>query len=215
MAEWQYLDAWQDEIGGFETKAATTRNGDGYQLHIFRNPAGRVYALVTLPEGVADIPINGVVAKLTPENFEGKSIEARAENGRVVEYAISTRRTLRDRLWHGDGVAPAFGTLRDMLDAKSVTMEFYLTDGTTSRTSWQMAGAELPIAQALGINIDGVPAGQEWDDAAAQSLLSAMTACQFPKLDVACVQKVTTCSSAISEDRDIPAFEICVAQDQR
>jgi len=212
-ADWQYLESWYDDIGGFETKAAATRNEDGFSLHIFRNPIGRVYFLATLPHIVSDLPKEGVVASLKPSGGPGKDIEARTESGRIVEYASSTGRAVRERLWHGEGQAPAFGTLREIIDAGDVTMDFFLADGTTQSTTWLMTGSGLPIAQALGIDIDNVSAGMKWDDAAAQSLLAAMTACQFPKLDVACIQKVTACSVAISEDRDINAFETCVAED--
>ncbi|WP_299547643.1 hypothetical protein [uncultured Tateyamaria sp.] len=210
-AEWTFVDPWTDPINGFDTKAAVTTADDGTSLHLYRNPAGRVYALFTLPEGKGDIAVEGQVATLTPEGFDTKVIEARTERGRVVEYAASTGRTLRDRLWHGEGTAPAFGTLHDMIEASSLTATFTLSDGNEHAATWSMATSGTPIAQALGITVQGAAAGDEWDDAAAQALLAAMTTCQFPKLDVTCVQKVTACSDKISQDRDIEAFDSCVA----
>ena len=210
-AEWRFVEDWTDPINGFEAKAAVTSADDGTTLHLYRNPVGRVYALVTLPEGVPDVLREGQVATLTPEGFEPKQIEARTEQGRVVEFATSTGRALRDRLWHGEGSAPAFGTLHDIVEAPSLTAELSLDGGGTHSTTWSLQGAGTPIAQAIGITIEGAAAGDEWDDAAAQAMLAAMTVCQFPKLDVACVQKVTTCSDKISVDRDIDGFELCVA----
>ncbi|WP_415404505.1 hypothetical protein [Tateyamaria sp. SN3-11] len=213
MAEWRFVPKWSDPIDGFDTRAATSTNADGFTLHLYRNPIGRVYALYSLPDGTADLATSGQVATLTPQDFAPKAIEARDERGRIVEYAISTGRTLRDRLWHGEGQAPAFGTFHDVLEAEALTVSFTLSDGSTAKTTWAMAGSERPIAQALGIASEGIPAGAEWEDAAAQALLAAMTACQFPKLDVLCVQKVTACSTRISDDRDIDGFDACVAED--
>ena len=184
---------------------------DGTLLHLYRNPIGRVYALFTLPEDGPAFAAEGAVATLTPEGFDPKSIEARAERGRVVEYAATEGRALRDRLWHGEGTAPAFGTLHDIIEAPSLSATFTLSDGSTHTAIWSMDGAGTPMAHALGITIEGAAAGQEWEDAAAQALLAAMTTCQFPRLDVACVQKVTACSDRISDARDIDGFDACVA----
>lgn len=211
-ADWAFVERWSDPIQGFDTRAATSTNDDGFALHLYRNPVGRVYALITLPDGTPDLVRQGPVATLTPDGFDPKQIEAQGERGRVVEYATSTGRRVRDRLWHGEGQAPAFGTFHDLLEAPGLSVTLVLGSGETVETRWSMDGAATPIAQALGISIDGVPAGAEWEDAAAQALLAAMTACQFPKLDVICVQKVSTCSARISEDRDIDAFEGCVAK---
>ena len=213
LADWQFVAKWNEPIGGFDTRAATTTNADGYTLHLYRNPAGRVYALYSLPEDSAELASEGTVATLTPKGFDPKTIEAAQSRGIVVEYAISTGRTLRDRLWHGEGQAPAFGTFHDVLAAPELSVAFTLADGEQVETSWTMEGADNPIAQALGISMNGVPAGAEWEDAAAQALLAAMTTCQFPKLDVLCVQKVSTCSAKISDDRDIDGFDACVAED--
>ncbi|MEX0365438.1 MAG: hypothetical protein AB3N22_05180 [Ruegeria sp.] len=210
-ADWQFVDDWTDPINGFATKAATTTSPEGVALHLYRNPAGRVYALFTLPESAGGLPKDGVAATLTPEGFDSKVIEARTDQGRVIEYATTEGPHLRDRLWHGEGRAPAFGTLHDILEAPEVSANFALAGGAELNTAWSMTGAGTPIARALGITIEGASAGDEWDDAASQALLAAMTACQFPKLDVECVQKVTTCSSKISNDRDIEAFDTCVS----
>ncbi|MBY5934817.1 hypothetical protein KUV51_17550 [Tateyamaria omphalii] len=211
-AEWRTIDGFSDPFNGFDTRAAVTEAADGTILHLYRNPVGRVYALFTLPETGPDFAAEGPVATLTPQGFDPKSIEARSEAGRVVEYAATQGRTLRDRLWHGEGTAPAFGTLHDLIEAPEIAATFTLSDGSTHSTTWSMAGAGTPIAHALGITIEGAAAGQEWEDAAAQALLAAMTTCQFPKLDVTCVQKVTACSDKISTDRDIDGFDACVAE---
>ncbi|WP_299727343.1 hypothetical protein [uncultured Tateyamaria sp.] len=210
-ADWQFLDSWADPIQNFETRAAMITNAEGYQLHLYRNPVGRVYALITLPEGSPDLVLTGPVATLTPEGFASKEIEAQDERGRVVEYAISTGRALRDRLWHGEGQAPAFGTFHDLLEAPSLSVTLNLDGGAAATTTWNMDSAAKPIAQALGISMRGIPAGEEWEEAASQAMLAAMTACQFPKLDVTCVQRVSTCSPQISDARDIDAFDRCVA----
>ena len=211
QADWQFDERWADPIDGFETKLASTKNVDGFGLHLYRNPLGRVMALFTLPEQVGDAPVEGPVAVVTPQGFAPKTIDARSEQGRIVEYARSTGRAVRDRLWHGEGQVPV-GTLADILAAPSIGLKVTLASGETLETSWSMDGATLPIAQALGLNIDGVPAGAAWEDAASQAMLAAMTACQFPKLDITCVQKVTACSPQISDARDIDAFEFCVAR---
>jgi len=211
LAEWTYVPVWTDPVDGFDTRAATTTNADGATLHLYRNPIGRVYALFTLPDSTGDMITTGPVMTLTPDGFDTKTIEARAERGRVVEYAISTGRAVRNRLWHGEGQAPAFGTFHDMLEAPHVSATFTLTNDTTFQTTWSTDGAATPIAQAIGVSMDGIPAGAEWEETAAQALLAAMTTCQFPKLDVMCVQHVTTCSTHISEDRDIPGFDACIA----
>ncbi|WP_299601940.1 hypothetical protein [uncultured Tateyamaria sp.] len=210
-ADWTFVDTWTDPINGFDTKAAVSTADDGTTLHLYRNPAGRVYALFTLPDDKGDIADEGQVATLTPEGFDTKVIEARTEQGRVVEFAASTGRALRNRLWHGEGTAPAFGTLHDMIEAPSISATFTLKDGGEHAATWSMAASGTPIAQAIGITIEGASAGDEWEDAAAQALLAAMTTCQFPKLDVTCVQKVTACSDKISQDRDIEGFDTCVA----
>ena len=209
--DWRFVENWTDPINGFTTQAATRLSPEGVALHVYRNPGGRVYALFTLPEDGGRVPEDGVVATLTPDGFDSKVIEARSDQGRVIEYATSTGTQLRDRLWHGEGQAPAFGTLHDMLNAPKISVTFTLEGDTELTTGWSMTGAGTPIARALGITVDGAAAGEAWDEAASQALLAAMTACQFPKLDVTCVQKVTACSSKISDDRDIDAFDACVA----
>ncbi len=213
FADWTYVPTWTDPFDGYDTRAATTSNADGYQLHLYRNPVGRVYVLISLPEGAPDLVTTGAIATLTPEGADPKLIEARDERGRVVEYALSNGRQMRDRLWHGEGQAPAFGTFHDILEAPTLSVTLTQADDTRITTSWAMAGAEQAVAQALGISMNGTPAGAEWEDAASQALLAAMTACQFPKLDVECVQKVSACSAKISETRDIEGFESCVTQD--
>jgi len=211
LANWEFIEAWVDPIDQAQVRVATTQNADGIGLHLYRNSAGRVYALFTLPEDGSAFAEAGIVARITPEGFATKEIDVRTEPGRVIEYGLSAGHMLRDRLWHGEGETPAFGTFRDLLDAPALNATFQMADDTTLDTNWSMDGADLPIAQALGIKIEGVAAGAEWEDAASQSLLAAMTACQFPKLNVFCVQKVTACSSKISEERDIDGFETCVA----
>lgn len=210
-ADWQYLETFTDPIDGYNTRAATTTNADGVALHFYRNPIGRVYVLFTLPAEGSDLISDGPVAILTPQGFASKEIEARTSPGRVVEYGRSNGRALRDRLWHGEGDTP-IGTLRNIIDAPVLSATFTLTSGDTVQTEWDMTGAGLPLAQAIGISIDGIAAGQEWETAASQALLAAMTVCQFPKLDITCVQKVTACSSKISDERDIDGFEACVAE---
>ncbi|WP_415919642.1 hypothetical protein [Tateyamaria sp. SN6-1] len=210
LAEWTFVEGWQDPIDGFETKLARVVNADGFGLHLYRNPLGRVMALYTLSEDVGDVAREGPVVIVTPQGFAPKTVVARTEQGRIVEYARSTGRAVRDRLWHGEGQVPV-GTLADILAAPSVALEITVQDGPVIQTEWSMADAKLPIAQALGLNIEGVPAGAAWEDAASQAMLAAMTACQFPSLDMACVQTVTACSPNISDARDIDAFEACVA----
>lgn len=209
VADWTFVETWTDPIDGFETKVAQKVNTAGFGLYLYRNPRGRVMALYALPDGTGDLPEEGPVAVVTPEGFAPKEIVARREQGRIVEYARSTGRAVRDRLWHGEGQAPV-GTLADILAAPSVAMSVTLTSGDSVDTKWSMDGANLPIAQALGLNIEGVPAGAAWEDAASQAMLAAMSACQFPRLDIACVQRVTECGPEISTSRDIEAFELCV-----
>ena len=211
MAEWSLIELWTDPLDGSETRAATSTSDTGVTVHLYRNSGGRVYALFTLPPASGNFAKDGIVAQITPHGFDSKNIEVRNSQSRIIEYGRIKDGMLRDRLWHGQGDAPAFGTLHDLLEAPALTGAFRLEDHTSLDASWSMQDAHLPIAQALGIKLDGVAAGAEWEDAAAQSLLAAMTACQFPKLDVFCVQKVTGCSANISLDRDIEAFEFCVA----
>lgn len=211
LADWTYIENWTEPLDGYETRAASAVNADGFTLHLYRNPIGRVFALYTLPDGVGDLPDSGSMAALTPEGFKTKEIEARPEPGRVVEYARSTGRALRDRLWHGEGQVPV-GTLKNILDAPAIHLSMTLASGEEVKTAWSMEGSGLSIAQALGLSIDGIAAGAEWEDAASQAMLAAMTACQFPSLDMACVQRVTACSDQISEARDIDGFEACVAE---
>ncbi|MEL6563466.1 MAG: hypothetical protein AAFQ59_03400 [Pseudomonadota bacterium] len=212
-AEWTFVDTWSDPIDGYETKVARHVNADGFGLHLYRSPVGRVMALYTLPEDAGAFPVEGPVAVVTPDGFKPKEIVAQTEQGRIVEYARSTGRALRDRLWHGEGQVPV-GTLADILDAPAIGLTVTLATGETVDTRWPMQGAKLPIAQALGLNIEGIPAGAAWEDAASQAMLAAMTACQFPKLDMACVQQVTACSPQISDARDIDGFEACLAEGQ-
>ncbi|WP_299686101.1 hypothetical protein [uncultured Tateyamaria sp.] len=210
-AEWAFVETWSDPVDGFETKVAQMINDDGFGLHLYRNPVGRVMALYALPDRIGNLPDEGLVAVVTPQGFAAKDIIAHTEQGRIVEYARSTGRAVRDRLWHGEGQVPV-GTLADVLEAPSVALTVTLANGETVETDWSMEGASLPIAQALGLNIEGVAAGAAWEDAASQAMLAAMSACQFPKLDIACVQKVTACSPQISDARDIDGFEVCVAK---
>ena len=211
QAEWSFVETFTDPFDGFETKAATRQNSDGASLHLYRNPVGRVMALFTLPDG-STLPASGLVATITPQGFKSKEITANTEQGRIVEYARTDGPMLRDRLWHGEGQVPV-GTLADMLKAPRLSAAFTLSDGTTLNTGWSMDTSGLPLARALGLTLDGVPAGAAWEDAASQAMLAAMTACQFPSLDIACVQKVTACSPHISDARDIDAFDTCVAKD--
>ena len=71
--------------------------------------------------------------------------------------------------------------------------------------------AGLPIAQALGIKIEGVASGPDWENTASRTLIAAMTACQFPKLNLRCVKHVTDCSIMISKNRDLKSFEVCIS----
>lgn len=213
QADWTFVGGWTDPINGFEADAAVSTAPDGTTLHLYRNPIGRVYALFTLPDDAGEIAPEGPVATLNPDGFKTKVIEARAEQGRVVEYAAVLGHRLRDRLWHGEGSAPAFGTLHDLINAPRVSATFNLAAGGEHTATWSMNGAGTPIARAIGISIEGAAAGDQWDDAAAAALLAAMTTCQFPKLDITCVQHVTACSDKISIDRDIEGFETCIAAD--
>lgn len=211
FAEWQYLETWTDPITELELRAATTTSESGVVLHLYRYPTGRVYAQFALPEGTADLIKTGIAAEITPAGFDTREIELREEPGRFVEYGFSTGRLLRARLWHGQGDTPTIGTLFNLINAESLSGLFRLADGSTLDAIWSLEGAGLPIAQALGIKVKGIAAGPDWEQTASRALMAAMTACQFPKLDVACVQQVSTCSSRISEDRDIEGFEACIS----
>lgn len=211
LADWAFDESWVDPINRLELRAATTISDTGVTLHLYRNPTGRVYVLFTLPEGTPDFAATGVVAEITPNGFETKEIELREEPGRFVEYGFSTGRALRARLWHGQGETPTVGTLLNLINAASMKGSFRLADDSTLDAVWSLTGAGLPIAQALGIKIEGVAAGPEWEDIASRSLMAAMTACQFPKIDMTCVQQVTSCSAKISDDRDIEGFEACIS----
>lgn len=214
LAEWEFREAWVDPINKLELRTAETVSDTGVTLNLYRNPAGRVYALFTLPEGTPDFADTGVVGEITPNGFETKEIELREEPGRFVEFGFTDGRVLRTRLWHGQDEAPTVGTLRDLIDAETVTGTFRLADDSMLDAVWSLEGAGLPIAQALGIKVKGVAAGPDWEGIASRSLMAAMTACQFPKLDMICVQQVTNCSSKISEDRNIDAFEACIGQSE-
>lgn len=212
LAEWEYNESWVDPVNNFELRTASTTSASGVTLNLYRYPTGRVYALFTLPEGTADFADSGVVGKITPEGFDTKEIELREEPGRFVEFGYSDGRVLRTRLWHGQGEEPTVGTLFNLISAESMTGTFRLSDDSTLDAVWSLDGAGLPVAQALGIKIQGIAAGPDWEGIASRSLLAAMTACQFPKLDMNCVQHVTHCSSKISEDRDLEAFDQCISQ---
>lgn len=212
IAEWQYLENWTDPITELELRAATTTSDSGVMLHLYRYPTGRVYAQFTLPEGTADLIKTGIAAEITPEGYDTREIELREEPGRFVEYGFSTGRLLRARLWHGQGDTPTVGTLFNLINAESLIATFRLANDSTLEAVWSLEGAGLPIAQALGIKIEGIASGPDWEQTASRALMAAMTACQFPKLDVTCVQRVSTCSSRISEDRDIEGFEACISQ---
>ncbi|MEO0633870.1 MAG: hypothetical protein AAFY52_07055 [Pseudomonadota bacterium] len=209
-AEWTFQEGWTEPLDGFETDVARVET-DGFALHLYRNPGGRVMALFTWPDGVGAVVDSGAVAVLTPEGFKPKTIEARAEQGRIVEYARIEGQRLRDRLWHGEGTVPV-GTLADILAAPTVRLDLNRADAGPVTATWSMEGSDLPLARALGLTLDGVPAGAEWEDRAGAAMLAAMSACQFPKLDMECVTKVTACAPNISEQRDIDGFETCVAQ---
>ncbi|MEL7092378.1 MAG: hypothetical protein AAFN94_11645 [Pseudomonadota bacterium] len=208
-AEWIFQEDWTDPLDGFETDVARVET-DGFALHLYRNPGGRVMALFTWPDTVGAVLQSGEVAVLTPEGFRPKRIEARAEQGRIVEYARIEGQQLRDRLWHGEGSVPV-GTLADILAAPSVRLDLQREGADPVTATWSMDGAGLPVARALGLTLEGVPAGAEWEDRAGAAMLAAMSACQFPTLDMECVSKVTACAPRISEARDIDGFEACVA----
>ncbi|MEM6759854.1 MAG: hypothetical protein AAF601_10285 [Pseudomonadota bacterium] len=209
-AEWVFQRGWTEPFDGFTTDVARVET-DGFALHLYRNPSGRVMALFTWPDAVGAVPTSGEVAVLMPEGFRAKTIEARAAPGRIVEYARRDGRALRDRLWHGEGTVPV-GTLADILAAPSVSLAIARDGADPVTATWSMDGADLPVARALGLTLEGVPAGAEWEDRAGAAMLAAMSACQFPKLDMECVAQVTSCAPQISDRRDIDGFEACVAQ---
>lgn len=213
LAEWEFLDVWVDPVNDLELRTAVTTSPSGVTLNLYRNPTGRVYVLFTLPDGTPDFASDGVVAEITPEGFETREIEVREEPGRFVEYGFTNGRVLRARLWHGQGEAPTVGTLFNLINAETMSGTFRLEDDSTLEAEWSLQDAGLPIAQALGIKVKGIESGPDWENVASRSLLAAMTACQFPKPDMLCIQKVTECSSKISEDRNIEAFEVCINQD--
>ncbi|MCH9747908.1 MAG: hypothetical protein K0U57_07785 [Alphaproteobacteria bacterium] len=210
-ANWEYYEFWLDPINKIKLQTAETTSDTGIKLNLYRNPNGRVYILFTLPENTPDFAETGVVAQILPEGFTTKEIELREEPGRFVEYGFSTGRALRARLWHGQEEAPTSGTLLNLINAASVTGLFRLADGTEIRAIWSLEEAGLPIAQALGIKIEGVASGPDWENTASRTLIAAMTACQFPKLNLRCVKHVTDCSIMISKNRDLKSFEVCIS----
>lgn len=210
LADWIFDEGWREPLDGYDTPVALVRNAEGFVLHLYRSPSGRVMALYSWPEALGALAPEGPVAVLAPEGFDAKQIEARTEQGRFVEYARVGPGLLRDRLWHGQGDVPV-GTLADILAAPAVTLRLTLNTAETVETRWSMAGAGLPVARALGLTLSGIAAGPDWEQQASQAMLAAMTACQYPKLDVTCVQKVTVCAGEISDNRDITAFEGCIA----
>ena len=211
FANWEYYEFWLDPINKIKLQTAETTSDTGIKLNLYRNPNGRVYILFTLPENTPDFAETGVVAQILPEGFTTKEIELREEPGRFVEYGFSTGRALRARLWHWQEEAPTSGTLLNLINAASVTGLFRLADGTEIRAIWSLEEAGLPIAQALGIKIEGVASGPDWENTASRTLIAAMTACQFPKLNLRCVKHVTDCSIMISKNRDLKSFEVCIS----
>ena len=72
LADWEFLETWIDPFTGIELPAAISISEAGVALHLYRNPAGRVYAVFSLPEDGPDFATTGVVGQITPEGFKNQ-----------------------------------------------------------------------------------------------------------------------------------------------
>ena len=92
----------------------------------------------------------------------GGSFDELRRVGRIVAYrpddkevdtieGKSDGRSVRSSIWHGEGVSPYRGSLRNILDSSTLTVRFFTDRGSTLETTFNLKGAPLAISKALDI----------------------------------------------------------------
>lgn len=211
-AEWEVVGEWTDPFVGDEISAARVTNEEGFTFMLFRSEDGRVRALYSLPSSTFDrLPQKGRVLMIRPGEHDSKEIEAEIVPDGIVEKGRSDGIAVRDLMWHGQELSPTRGTLRNILDSDRLHARFFLDDGRTVDTSWSLDGANPVVAEALEIEVAVDQAERDWAEVVTNTFIAQAQRCSANGRDRSCINAMDACGDILTEDRDKPGFDACMA----
>ena len=156
-----------DSLSGNTKIYASIKNDEGFTLRIFRKEDNKVWCSFSLPSSSFDLmgkkppmlriddhtPVD-LSKRIVPEIFKNISSEDLIQKEKETIFV----------LFHGQGPADT-GTLREIMDGKSLNLRYFLNDGGHKETGFSLIGAKKVISSALNIpeNADENVAKRESD----------------------------------------------------
>jgi len=116
-------------------------------MALFRGKDMRVRISLSLPQGSFDqLPKSGRIAAYRLDEADVRDLDTTGILGFLTE---SNGRTVTSVVFHGEGPIPPTGALRDILNARRVTVRFFPDRGSAVDTNFEMHGAASTIASAI------------------------------------------------------------------
>ncbi|RWE12437.1 MAG: hypothetical protein EOS61_14940 [Mesorhizobium sp.] len=180
----------QDPTNAEVVTAAIVTNDQGFSIAIFRSKDGKVRWTLGLPKSSFDsIKTSERVAVFRVDDHDATDLNVSPgdEDTRVLGRSVLAL------LWHGSGPTPTRGILRNVLDGRTLTVRFYLDNGGSADTNFDLAGAADSIAPALGISAQADPELLARELDRNDAILKALTACETAPSLALCQKTVRSC----------------------
>lgn len=201
-------DAMTDKI----KRQATTVNGDGHTLSVYRGLNDAAWVLFSLRQASFDqiSPSRAPVFRVDknpPHDLDGERKITDQKLG-IQLYAWEPK-WINFSIWHGKEAEGRSVQLRQLMSGQSVVFRYTLSTGGYKDTTFTLTGAGPAIADALGIT----PTPNQELEAAAQAyrseLVAATNRCQqdMPNFRT-CFARVSACGKAAHQD--LTTFKDCL-----
>lgn len=180
---------FRDPTNAEVVPAAIVTNDQGFSVAFFRSKDGKVRWTLGLPKSSFD-------SIKTSERVAAFRVDDRDATDLIVspyEDTIVLGRFVWASLWHGDGPTPTRGILRNLLDGRILAVRFYLDNGGSADTTFDLAGAADSIAPALGISAQADPELLARELDRSDAILKALTACDTAPNLALCQKTVRNC----------------------
>ena len=121
--EWN-VERITDPVTSEQLTSAVTENSEGFKFSIFRNADKKVRWLMQVPQGQMNLlKTSGHLGDMQVDSKETMEIKIDLESSLEQPTVVAT--SLRELLWHGEGASPTRGTLRDIMDGKTLVCLLY------------------------------------------------------------------------------------------
>lgn len=168
-AEWARGSATDPETGD-EVEAVIGDNERGFRLVLVRDPAGGVRAIFRLPSSDRDFLAETQAPRIALDGGAARQVPLAAAGLTWAAFPV----------WNGAGEALT-GTLRELMQAESLALTYYLNGGGYKETVFPLAGAREVIAEAFGLRAEVSVEESQRAAALEAALLTAAEQCGAEK----------------------------------